>query len=289
MKGLVVKAISGFFYINYEGEIVECKARGNLKTGKKKIKVGDEVEFTELSDGKGVVDKLYKRKNDFIRPDISNVDCFVLVFSIKHPDINLELLDKFLVMAEQASVRVIIVLNKTDIASEKEIQNIYDIYGKIYDVLLISAKDGKNIDKLEKMIKGDAVALTGPSGAGKSTLTNLLLGEKRMETGEISEKTNRGKHTTRHSQIFSLNNGIKLFDTPGFTAFETASIEERQLKEYYPEFRDYSMNCKYDNCNHINEPICGVIDAVENGEIAKCRYDSYKRQFLQMEERNKKW
>ena len=287
MKGLVVKAISGFFYVECENEeIFECNARGNLKSGKNKVKVGDIVE---ISESEKVISKVFPRKNDFIRPDISNVDSFFLIFSIKEPNLNLYLLDKFLVMAKDAGTEITICISKADIATKQELENISKIYDNLYNTIFFSSKEGVNIAEIEMIMAGKKVALTGPSGAGKSTLTNLLLGAQKMDVGNLSDKTGRGKHTTRHSQIFHLKNGAMLFDTPGFTAFETASMEERDLKYCYPEFDNYAHECKYDNCNHINEPECGVASAVLAGEIAKSRYESYTKQFFEIAERNKKW
>lgn len=290
MKYLVVKAIAGFFYVEDEnGNSLECKARGNLKGGKKKIKVGDLVEISQIIEGKAVIERLLPRKNSFIRPDVSNIDSFVLVFSIKDPDINLELLDKFIVMAEKADTEVIICLNKIELAEKKEIKKITSIYDDFYKVLEVSALQDIGIEELLESIEGKHVAFTGPSGSGKSTLTNLILGSKLMETGDLSSKTGRGKHTTRHSQIFKINDSTRIFDTPGFTAFEVMEMEERELKNYFPEFKKYSKNCKYANCNHLTEPECGVKEALASGDIVQSRYDSYQRQFTNMSERNKKW
>lgn len=287
ITGLVVKAISGFFYVEVADlGAIECKARGNLKAGKNKVKVGDYVEVLETEK---VIKSVLPRKNDFVRPDIANVDTLFLVFSMCEPELNLQLLDKFLVMATMMHTEAVICISKSDLAVRKTLDEICDIYNKFYNIITFSAKTGENLSEIESFMAGRAIAFTGPSGCGKSTLINLILGSNSMETGDISEKTKRGKHTTRHSQIFCLKNGAKLFDTPGFTAFETAKMDELSLKHFYPEFEEYSIHCKYDNCNHINEPKCGVRDALDAGEIAKSRYESYYRQFLELAERNKKW
>ncbi|MGP1569872.1 MAG: ribosome small subunit-dependent GTPase A [Eubacteriales bacterium] len=287
MKGLVTKAISGFFYVETQDlNLIECKARGNLKNGKNKIKVGDVVE---LSEADRVISQVFPRKNNFIRPDVANVDSFLLVFSIKEPDLNLNLLDKFIVMSEETQTEAVICISKSDLASEYEIEKITKIYDKLYQTICFNVDDTDKIAKIEELIAEKSVALTGPSGSGKSTLTNLLLGRAGMQIGSVSEKTGRGKHTTRHSQIFRLKNGAKLFDTPGFTAFETANMNECDLKHCYIDFASYAGRCKYDNCNHINEPACSIVDAVNKGDIAKSRYDSYVRQFAEIAERNRKW
>lgn len=287
MTGLVTKAISGFFYVEIDGfSVVECKARGNLKNGKNKVKVGDLVEFSEEDK---VISKVFPRKNDFIRPDIANVDSFILVFSIKDPNLNLQLLDKFIVMAQETQTEVIVCISKADLAKEQQLEQIKKIYENWYTTICFSALNPLEISTIEKVTEGKKVALTGPSGSGKSTLTNLLLGTSEMETQNVSEKTGRGRHTTRHSQIFTLKNGAKLFDTPGFTAFETIRMQERDLKYCYPEFSIYEDECRYDNCNHINEPECGIIEAVLKGKIVKSRYESYVRQFTEIAERNKQW
>jgi len=277
MKGLIVKGIAGFYYVKTDDAIFECKARGIFKKDGIIPKIGDVVTIEVLQDGNAVINAIDERKNECIRPPISNVDCFVVVIAAAKPEPNLRVVDRFLVMAEKNKAEAMICVNKTDLADEEKIQTIQEIYENIYPVVFVSAFSGDGIDALRaSMGKKEKYALAGPSGAGKSTLLNALLPSAEAETGEISKKTSRGKHTTRHAEIFEIESGAMVYDTPGFTSFDVIDVEADELQHLYPEIEKLYGQCKYRNCMHIKEAGCAVIDAVKAGTIHQSRYDSYK-------------
>ena len=208
MKGIIVKGIAGFYYVKTPQSVVECKARGIFKKQGISPLVGDEVEISPSDEGKGVIERIWPRRNEFIRPPVSNIDCFVIVMAVNKPKPNLFLLDKFLVMAETSSTDAVIALNKCDLAKENETEEIAEIYEGIYPVVTMTAEKGEGIDELTELIKGRKVAFSGPSGVGKSTIINLLTPDAKAETGDISHKTKRGKHTTRHVEMFEYAGGF---------------------------------------------------------------------------------
>lgn len=269
-----------------EGRRIQCRARGVFKNEGITPYVGDEVEFSMVDDEEGVVEKIYPRKNSFIRPPISNVDLIAVVVSASKPKFNPFITDRFLVMAEKSSADIVICINKCDTAKEKDIEEIAKTYKKIYTVINISGSTGLGIDELREITMGKKTAFAGPSGVGKSTIINALQPGFSLETGEISGKTKRGKHTTRHVEIFHTDYGALVYDTPGFTSFDVLEAEEAELQHYYPDIMEYAGNCRYDNCMHIKEPECGVLKALSEGKINQSRYDSYKNQIEEI--RNKK-
>lgn len=289
MEGLIVKGIGGFYYVDTGSEIIEAKGRGIFKKDGITLAVGDrvELEIIDEAEKKGVINSIYPRKNQFIRPPIVNVDTFVVVFAASKPKPNLVLVDKFLVMAEMHGVEAIICINKSDLVSRDELDEYRNVYDGIYPVIAVSARTGEGMDELKKAISGKTAAFAGPSGVGKSTITNILVPHANMETGSISEKTKRGRHTTRHAEIFKAEGGGRIFDTPGFTSFEIMEADEDSLMHYYPDIEHFSGDCYYDNCRHIKEPQCAVREALEEGKIHRLRYESYSANMEEIKNRKK--
>ena len=276
MKGKIIKGIGGFYYVKTSEGLIECKARGKFRHKDMKPMVGDDVEI-EVSNGKGVIEEIFERKSQLIRPTVANVTQAFVVFAIKNPDINFDLLNRFLILCEHNNIEAIVCLNKVDLVSEEEKeaikQRIVDIG---YEVLYINAKKGIGVEKLREKLNNNETVLCGPSGAGKSTLINTLTQRYHMETGEVSEKIGRGKHTTRHSELIDVIGGY-IVDTPGFSTLEVNFIEKEELRYSFPEFEEYNNLCKFRGCLHHKEPNCAVKKAVEEGKINKYRYDFYIR------------
>ncbi len=293
MKGLVVKGIGGFYYVQVDEVIYECKARGILKKNKNKVAVGDIVDILVAEGEETVITKIYPRKNSFIRPPVANIDCFLVTFSVDMPKPNFLTIDKFLVMAEKSNTEVIMCVTKVDLSTKRtvleELNKIKDIYENIYDIVFLSSETGEGLEELKSKIKGKTCAFAGPSGVGKTSLINALQPDMKLETGMISKKTERGKHTTRHVEIFNTNFGSRICDTPGFTSFEILEAEEDELAELYPEIEKLIGSCKYGDCKHLKEPDCAVLEAVEKGIISKSRYNSYVSHLEEIRERDKKW
>lgn len=291
MRGIIIKGIAGFYYVKTESKIYQCKARGIFKKDGIIPYVGDEViiEETDKLAEEAVINQILPRKNLFVRPPIANVDCLVIVIALARPEPNLVILDKFLVMAEKARADIIICLNKVDLDEEGRLENITQIYGDLYPLVHVSCQTGDGIDDLKRLLTGKKSALAGPSGVGKSTLLNKLQRNNAAPTGEISQKSKRGKHTTRHVEIFELEFGGMLYDTPGFTSFDILEADEDELQFLYPEMVPLVGQCKYDNCRHIKEPDCRIRDAVDAGNIHKSRYTSYVTQYEEIKEKRKNY
>ncbi len=289
MKGLIRKGIGGFYYVQTEAGLIEAKGRGIFKKDGITLAVGDfvDIDLIDEAEKKGVINAILPRKNQFIRPPIVNVDVFLIVFAATRPKPNFALVDKFLVMAEMHNVEAVICINKCDGASETEIAEMKAVYEPVYPVLCISGKTGQGLAELEKRITDKTAALAGPSGVGKSTILNAMIPHANMETGEISEKTKRGRHTTRHVELFTVDGGGMVFDTPGFTSFEILEAGEDDLRLYYPEIERYEGQCRYDNCRHMTEPDCAVREAVRKGEIHRSRYASYQANLEEIRSRKK--
>lgn len=283
IKGTIIKGIAGFYYVRTADDIVRCKARGVFKNKGITPLTGDEVMITlpEGPEDEGVVAEIMPRKNSFIRPPVANVDCFIVVVSMVHPKPNLMIIDKFTAMAEKNHAEVLICLNKSDEAKAKQIEKIENIYKDIYPVIRTSGITGQGLDELEVLMRGRRCAFAGPSGVGKSTIINKMIPEADMDTGSISKKTKRGRHTTRHVEIFESEGGGSVYDTPGFTSFDISSLEEEELASLFPEIERLRTGCRFDDCRHMKEPGCAVVQALEKGEIPRSRYDSY---LAQMEE-----
>lgn len=287
MKGLIVKGIGGFYYVKTAEGVFQARGRGIFKKEGITLAVGDNVDIEILDDGDGVINSIEPRKNHFIRPPIANVDSFIVVFAAAKPKPNFTVIDKFLIMAEQNNIEPIICVNKCDLVSESELGEIKEIYQSVYPVIFASGKTGQGIDQLLHHMEGRRVAFAGPSGVGKSTITNRIIPEANMETGSISQKTDRGKHTTRHVEIFESLGGGMVFDTPGFTSFDILEAEEEDLADFYPEIAAYKGQCRFDNCRHIKEPGCKVLEALEGGAVNKTRYGSYLSNMEEIRKRKK--
>lgn len=289
MEGKIIKGIGGFYYIKTSEGIVECKARGKFRHKDMKPMVGDNVTI-KLEKGKGVIEEIHERTSELIRPTVSNVTLAFVVFAIKSPDLNFDLLNRFLILCESNNIEVIVCLNKVDLVSEEEREEVKKKITDIgYEVLFINAKEGLGIEELRKRMEGNVTVLCGPSGAGKSTLINQLADKEHMETGMVSDKIGRGKHTTRHSELIEIDNGY-IVDTPGFSTLDVTFIEKEKLKYYFPDFDQYNDTCKFRGCVHYKEPGCSLKEAVEEGKINKHRYEFYIRTLEEIIEGGKyKW
>lgn len=291
MKGKIIKGIAGFYYVHDgRSKIYECKAKGVFRNRNIKPLVGDDVEFMVLDEkeGTGNIGAILPRKNKLIRPAVSNVDQAVVVFAVTEPLPNLNLLDRFLVMMERQEIPVIICFNKIDLSGGKEIEELRAIYGPAgYTLHFISTYEAAGLEKLHELIAGKTTVLAGPSGVGKSSITNFLQPEARMETGVVSEKIKRGKHTTRHSELFFVENGTYMMDTPGFSSMYIEDLEPNELKDYFPEFSEYEEECRFLGCIHVGEKVCGVKTAVADGKISRSRYDNYLLLYQELKDKRR--
>ena len=288
MQGKIIKGIAGFYYVHVEGQgIYECKAKGIFRKDHKKPLVGDDVDVEVLDEEQklGHIREILPRKSALIRPAVANVDQALIIFAIVKPNPNFNLLDRFLIRMERQNLPTIICFNKQDIATpeEKEVlQKAYETCG--YQVLFISALEEEGLEQVRHILIGKTTTVAGPSGVGKSSLINRLAPKANMETGAISEKIERGKHTTRHSEIIALGENTYIVDTPGFTSLDISEITKEELGSYYPEFVQYEPYCRFSGCAHISEPSCGVKDAVAEGKISQVRYDNYKVLYQELKE-----
>ena len=279
INGKIIKGIGGFYYVDTENGLYECRARGIFRKNKITPLVGDRVSISVVDEEnkKGVVEEIEERDTELVRPPIANVDKALIVFAIKNPSPNLSLLDRFIVLAEKENLEIVIVFTKVDLDTDGELlgelKDIYEVSG--YKVISVSNKLKLNIDKIKEDLKENTVVFAGPSGVGKSSLLNEVDKNFELKTGEVSDKIKRGKHTTRHAELLKLECGGMVADTPGFSSLTLDDIDESELKEYFIEFDKYD-ECRFGSrCIHENEPSCAVKEAVENGDISKKRYESY--------------
>lgn len=291
MIGKIMKGIAGFYYVGVaESGVYECKAKGIFRKDKIKPLVGDDVEIEVLNEEEklGNIVKILPRRSELIRPAVANIDQALVIFAAREPKPNLSLLDRFLVIMEKQDVPVIICFNKQDLCDEEEVGRLKEIYEACgYPVVLASAKLGEGIEEIKALLRGKTTTVAGPSGVGKSSLTNLLQNEVQMETGEISKKLGRGRHTTRHSQIIQIEEDTWLYDTPGFTSFYVEEIEKEELRFYFREFSKYEGTCRFQGCTHTHEPGCMVKNALEEGKISKERYENYLELYGELKEKKK--
>lgn len=292
MQGKIIKGIAGFYYVEVaESGVYECKAKGVFRKDKVKPLVGDDVELEVLDEQEktGNITAILPRRNALIRPAVANVDQAMVIFAMKNPRPNFSLLDRFLLMMERQGVKTIICLNKQDLADPEEAEEIRRVYQECgYQVVLTSLKEEAGMADVEELLRGKTTVVAGPSGVGKSSLTNRMQGEVLMETGEISRKLKRGKHTTRHSQLIPLGKDTFLCDTPGFTSLYVEEMDKEELRFYFPEFTYYEGKCRFQGCVHIHEPGCAVKDALEAGELSRRRYDNYVEFYEELKEKEKR-
>lgn len=291
MTGKIIKGIGGFYYVHVvHSGIFKCSAKGIFRYKNIKPLVGDNVEIELINENEltGNIINVYKRTNELIRPAVANIDQALVVFAVKSPMPNLNLLDRFLVMMESQNVETIICFNKVDLVREEELVRLKDIYVNAgYQVIFTSAREDFGVDTIESVLKGKTTSLAGPSGVGKSSMINALTKDETAKTGDISYKIERGKHTTRHTEILNIGEDTYIMDTPGFSSVYVCECEKEKLKQFFPEIYDYEGECKFNGCVHINEPSCAVKAAVTNGKISTDRYENYKMMYEEIKNRKK--
>lgn len=276
LTGVITKGIGGFYYVRTERGLIECRARGVFRKSKFTPLVGDEaeIELNRENPKTGVVSRISERKNHLIRPAVANVSQMVTVVALENPKPNTYILDKLIAAAEYIGVKIVICFNKCDLTEKSEIADIYRAAG--FEVLVTSAEKNLNTDALREILKDEITVFAGNSGVGKSSLLNRVMGDELFETGEVSGRVERGRHTTRHSELVELPSGGFIIDTPGFSSFDVNTIPLNTLASMFREFERFTDQCRFPDCGHTVEPDCGVLEAVERGEIAKSRHESYR-------------
>ena len=291
MQGKIIKGIAGFYYVHVvESGLYECKAKGIFRKEKMKPLVGDivEIDILDETEKKGNITEIIERKNELIRPAVANIDQALVVFAVTKPKPHFNLLDRFLIMMESKDIPVVLCFNKKDIATEPEIQELKDIYEKCgYQIVFTSALEEENTEELKDLLQGKTTAIAGPSGVGKSSLINIFQPNANMETGSISEKIERGKHTTRHSELIWIEDNTYIMDTPGFSSLYTNEFEKEELKYYFTEFSEYEGMCRFLGCDHIHEPGCAVKQALDEGKIHPVRYANYLEMYNELKEKRR--
>ena len=276
LKGVIVKGIGGFYYVNTQNGLIECRAKGVFRKMGIVPLVGDVVEVELNNDKKsGVVAEISSRRNALIRPAVANVSQMMMVAALESPKPNLYVLDKLIASAEFAKLKISLCFNKSDLTDDKTLPEIYKNAG--FDVIVASASDNKNIEQLKELLKDEVTVFAGNSGVGKSSLLNRIMDRDMFETGSVSQRTERGRHTTRHSELVELPFGGYIIDTPGFSSFELSEVTLDILPTLFREFNDYLGDCRFLDCRHISEPDCKVREAVSKGIIAESRHESYKQ------------
>lgn len=299
-EGIIIKALSGYYYVKplrdgqiaTEEEAVQCRGRGILKKKGTAPLVGDRIVYVLTENGEGMVDELLPRESELVRPQVANVKLAVLLFSIREPDMNLNLLDKFLVHIEHSGLDTLIVLTKQDLEEDdgqtaEAVKALYERIG--YEVMVTSSLNGTGAEELRQRLAGIISVFSGQSGVGKSTLLNRLVPGLELETGEISLRLGRGRHTTRHVELMDIGGGGFVADTPGFSQLDFLELGVEELSQCFREFAAYAENCKFRGCSHLHEPGCKVIEAWEAGEIADSRYGHYKLFFNEMKDKKRRY
>ncbi|MBO5303073.1 MAG: ribosome small subunit-dependent GTPase A [Lachnospiraceae bacterium] len=288
MQGKIVKGISGFYYVHVvESGIYECKAKGVFRNRKQKPLVGDNVIIDVLDEEAktGNIIEICPRTNELIRPAVANIHQALLIFAAAKPTPNYNLMDRFLVMMKYQNVPVTICFNKADLLEEKELEEIAKVYASCgYPVLFTSTKEPRGIEALQQFLEGKTSAVAGPSGVGKSSMVNLLQPEANMETGDISRKIERGKNTTRHSELIHIQGDTYIMDTPGFSSMDIPGLTPEELWRCYEEFAPFEPYCKFQGCSHIHEPSCGIKQALNEGKIHPTRYENYTLLYEELKE-----
>ena len=291
MQGKIIKGIAGFYYVHSQDDkVYECKAKGVFRNRKIKPLVGDDVELDIIDGDKliGNINDILPRKNELIRPAVANIDQTLVVFASLSPEPNFNLLSRFLVMMDWNDVPAIVCFNKADQVDEAEIKRLTGIFENCgAKVIVTSVPKNEGIAELKELLMGKTTSFAGPSGVGKSSILNEIFPDANSQTGDISEKINRGKHTTRHSEIFNVAKDTYIMDTPGFTSLECADIEDTELHYYFNEFSEYEGKCRFNGCVHVNEPDCKVKEAVLEGKISKVRYDIYLEMYNELKAKRK--
>ena len=278
IEGIITKGVGGNYYVDIGNKIIECRARGLFRLKNIKPLVGDIVliRITEEDENSGYIEEINDRTNEIKRPTVANAQQLLIIFAVKNPEPSFLLLDKLLIAAEVNNLKPVICFNKADLADEEQKENILNILKNTgYKIIFTSKYNEDSLIELKNILKDKLNVFSGPSGVGKSSIMNAVQPDFILKTGEISEKLKRGKHTTRHAEIYKLSFGGYAVDTPGFSSFELEGIDEYDLKNYYPEIVKYDEGCKFLDCLHNKEPNCAIKEAVSNNLISQARYNNY--------------
>ena len=289
VSGIIIKALSGFYYVKTDEGLLECKARGRFRLDGTSPLVGDRVQCSLDANGKGRIDKVEDRKNWFVRPAVANIDALVFMAANTNPVTDPFLIDRVSVIAAEAGCELVICINKVDIDRGEQLYRIYSQAG--FPVIRTSAATGEGVGELLEVLRGKVCAFTGNSGVGKSSILNVLLPGVHIETGEVSEKLGRGRHTTRHVELYELEEDTYIADTPGFASFDIEmmqTIDKEQLQYDFIEFAPYLGSCRFNDCAHLKEPGCAVTAALAEGKIGESRYSAYARLY-ELKAQHKPW